>query len=350
MKDAMMVLDSQSRIVDLNPAAAALLRQPADEVVGKRPTEVRPSWEPIVAEFRDTAAAQAEIHTGDGGSPHWYELRISPLSDRRGRHTGRLVVLHDITQRKQAEAERERLIADLDLYAHTVAHDLKNPLSLIAGYANLLQEDLDEMPPEEVQEALDVIMRTTFKMTDIVNALLVLASTRRLDEVEMEPLDTAAILLDVQERLAHAIAELQAVLVMPGKWPQALGVGLWVEEVWVNYISNAIKYGGTPPRIELGAEPQTDGMVRFWVRDNGHGVAPEMRDLLFVEFTRLDTRRTEGHGLGLSIVKRIVEKLGGEVGVDSVAGQGSLFYFTLPAAPPDETAPEPDRAVIAPAG
>lgn len=350
MKDAMMVLDSQSRIVDLNPAAAALLRQPADEVVGKRPTEVRPSWEPIVAEFRDTAAAQAEIHTGDGGSPHWYELRISPLSDRRGRHTGRLVVLHDITQRKQAEAERERLIADLDSYAHTVAHDLKNPLSLIAGYANLLQEDIEVMPPEEVQEALDVILRTAFKMTDIVNALLVLASTRRLDEVEVEPLDMAAILLDVQERLAHAIAESQAMLVMPGEWPLALGVGLWVEEVWVNYISNAIKYGGTPPRVELGAELQESGMVRFWVRDNGHGVDPKMRDLLFVEFTRLDTRRTEGHGLGLSIVKRIVEKLGGEVGVDSVAGQGSLFYFTLPAAPPDETAPEPDRAVIAPAG
>lgn len=206
------------------------------------------------------------------------------------------------------------------------------------------------MPPEEVQEALDVILRTAFKMTDIVNALLVLASTRRLDEVEVEPLDMAAILLDVQERLAHAIAESQAMLVMPGEWPLALGVGLWVEEVWVNYISNAIKYGGTPPRVELGAELQESGMVRFWVRDNGHGVDPKMRDLLFVEFTRLDTRRTEGHGLGLSIVKRIVEKLGGEVGVDSVAGQGSLFYFTLPAAPPDTAAPQPDRAIIAPAG
>ncbi|HOA25007.1 MAG TPA: histidine kinase N-terminal 7TM domain-containing protein [Aggregatilineales bacterium] len=350
MNDAMMVLDSQSRIVDLNPAAVALLRRPADEVVGKRPTEVRPSWEPIVSEFRDAASAQAEIITGDETSPRWYELRISPLSDRRGRYTGRLVVLHDITQRKQAEAERERLIADLDSYAHTVAHDLKNPLSLIAGYANLLQEDIEVMPPEEVQEALDVILRTAFKMTDIVNALLVLASTRRLDEVEVEPLDMAAILLDVQERLAHAIAESQAMLVMPGEWPLALGVGLWVEEVWVNYISNAIKYGGTPPRVELGAELQESGMVRFWVRDNGHGVDPKMRDLLFVEFTRLDTRRTEGHGLGLSIVKRIVEKLGGEVGVDSVAGQGSLFYFTLPAAPPDTAAPQPDRAIIAPAG
>ena len=141
------------------------------------------------------------------------------------------------------------------------------------------------MPPEEVQEALDVILRTAFKMTDIVNALLVLASTRRLDEVEVEPLDMAAILLDVQERLAHAIAESQAMLVMPGEWPLALGVGLWVEEVWVNYISNAIKYGGTPPRVELGAELQESGMVRFWVRDNGHGVDPKMRDLLFVEFT-----------------------------------------------------------------
>src|SRR5690606_9544045 len=143
---------------------------------------------------------------------------------RRGRDSVLLVVLLDITLRKSAEVERERLIADLDSYAHAVAHDLKNPLSLIAGYANLLQEDIEVMPPEEVQEALDVILRTAFKMTDIVNALLVLASTRRLDEVEVEPLDMAAILLDVQERLAHAIAESQAMLVMPGEWALELGL------------------------------------------------------------------------------------------------------------------------------
>jgi signal transduction histidine kinase len=105
-----------------------------------------------------------------------------------------------------------------------------------------------------------------------------------------------------------------------------------VEEVWANYISNAIKYGGKPPRIELGAGPQPNGTVRFWVRDNGHGLSIEDQRRLFGEFSRLSEGQVEGHGLGLSIVRRIVTKLGGEVGVESQIGQGSMFYFTLPAA------------------
>jgi two-component system sensor histidine kinase/response regulator len=114
-------------------------------------------------------------------------------------------------------------------------------------------------------------------------------------------------------------------------WPGASGYGPWVEEVWVNYLSNAIKYGGKPPHVELGAELQTNNMVCFWVRDNGPGIPPEARARLFTPFTRLDQVRTQGHGLGLSIVRRIVEKLGGQVGVTSASGQGSAFSFTLPA-------------------
>jgi len=84
--------------------------------------------------------------------------------------------------------------------------------------------------------------------------------------------------------------------------------------------------------VQLGAEAQPDGMVRFWVRDNGHGLSPEEQARLFTPFTRLDQARAKGHGLGLSIVRRIVEKLGGQVGVESLVGQGSSFFFTLPGA------------------
>jgi two-component system sensor histidine kinase/response regulator len=121
-----------------------------------------------------------------------------------------------------------------------------------------------------------------------------------------------------------------------------VGHGPWIEEVWANYISNALKYGGSPPRIELGADPPppsppsggTEGearMVRFWVRDNGPGLTPEEQARLFTPFTRLEQVRAKGHGLGLSIVRRIVEKLGGQVGVESEVGQSSTFSFTLPA-------------------
>ena len=99
--------------------------------------------------------------------------------------------------------------------------------------------------------------------------------------------------------------------------------------LWVSYLSNAIKYGGQPPRVELGATVQADGMVRFWVRDDGPGLTPEEQARLFIPFTRLDQVRAKGHGLGLSIARRIVEKLDGQVGVESEVGQGSVFSFTL---------------------
>ncbi len=117
---------------------------------------------------------------------------------------------------------------------------------------------------------------------------------------------------------------------LPDTWPVALGYAPWIEEVWANYMSNAIKYGGQPPRLELGATRQVDDMIRFWVRDNGPGLTPEDQEALFTPFTRLDQVRATGHGLGLSIARRIVENLDGQVGVESEPDQGSLFYFTLP--------------------
>jgi signal transduction histidine kinase len=182
----------------------------------------------------------------------------------------------------------------------------------------------------------------------------------REEEAYVAPLDMAQVIQDVERRLAQVAQETQAQIVKPAAWPEALGHAPWVEEVWANYLSNAMVYGGLPPRIELGAEelePIVDpavlaggsdeqdlalppGMVRFWVRDNGDGIDPEFHADLFLPFS---TRHSEngknerrGHGLGLSIVKRIVEKLGGSVGVESSGkpGEGSLFYFTLPAAPP----------------
>jgi signal transduction histidine kinase len=110
----------------------------------------------------------------------------------------------------------------------------------------------------------------------------------------------------------------------------AVGHGAWIEEIWVNYISNAVKYGGTPPHIELGATPG-NGSVTFWVRDNGTGIPADKVNQLFKPFTRLDEARAKGYGLGLSIVKIIADRLGGEVGVLGNPDGGSTFFFTLPA-------------------
>ncbi len=237
---------------------------------------------------------------------------------------------------------------ELDAFAHTVAHDLKNPLNLIIGYTEVLKEDCITMSRLDLQSRLRKLAQHGYKMNDIVDELLLLAGIRQI-EVELEPLDMTGVVREALERLSLLIEEHQAEIILPDTWPVALGYAPWVEEVLVNYLSNAFKYGGRPPRVELGAdqtitrpgahilagaEGRTDrSMIRFWVCDNGLGLTAAEQARLFTPFTRLEQVRTKGHGLGLSIVRRIVEKLGGDVGVESQVGHGSMFFFTLAGAP-----------------
>lgn len=233
------------------------------------------------------------------------------------------------------DVELEASNAELDAFAHTVAHDLKTPLTILIGFSDLLGQRVPRWSPEQVSEATDRISRAGRKMTDIIHELLLLASVRKIEEITMALLDMAAIVAEVQARLAGMFAEYEGTLTLPETWPVAIGYAPWIEEVWANYISNALKYGGTPPQVVLGAERvQIEGaaQVRFWVKDNGPGLTEAEQAQLFTQFTRLHTARTAGHGLGLSIVQRIVAKLGGAVGVASAPGAGSRFYFTLPAA------------------
>lgn len=226
--------------------------------------------------------------------------------------------------------EREQLITELDAFSHMVAHDLKNPLYSMIGFAEMIDENWQRMSTEKIGDGLREIVRSGYKMQNIIDALLLLASVRR-QEVETHPLHMSLIIAEVRARLVYMVEEFGAQISAPQKWPVACGYAPWVEEVWINYLSNAIKYGGDPPCIQVGAEAGLEGTVRFWVRDNGRGLTAEEQDQLFTPFTRLNQVQVKGHGLGLSIVRRIVEKLGGQVGVESKVGEGSLFYFTLPA-------------------
>ncbi len=231
---------------------------------------------------------------------------------------------------RQRTVELQSRNEELDAFAHTVAHDLKNPLNSLIGFAHFLRQKFTQMSEQEVLGDLQMIAHSGQKMNTIIDELLILASVRQMEKVKMEPLDMARIVADAQERLSEMIAEHQAEIVVSDDWPVVLGRGQWVEEVWVNYVSNALKYGGRPPRVELGATEQEDGTARFWVCDNGPGLTPEEQSQLFVPFTRLDQARAKGHGLGLSIVRRIVEKMGGQVGVESQVEQGTVFAFVLP--------------------
>ena len=231
---------------------------------------------------------------------------------------------------RQRTIELEERNAELDAFAHTVAHDLKNPLTSLLGFSDLLESRLSKMSEEAVCYNLQFIGQSGRKIESIINELLLLSSVRAMEEIEIESLDMTYLVTEAQERLAYMIDEHQPEIILPDHWPVAQGYAAWIEDVWTNYLSNAIKYGGRPPRIELGATPQPDGFVRFWVRDNGSGLSAEQQSRLFSPFERLGQVRAKGHGLGLSIVLRIVEKLGGQVGAESEVGLGSEFFFTLP--------------------
>lgn len=247
----------------------------------------------------------------------------------------------EIIEREKAEealrqyaAELQTRNEELDAFAHSVAHNLKNPLGALTGIADVIVSEYAMHIPDYLQTSLNAIARSGRKATNIVEELLVLASVHKRD-VELIPLDMEEIVEEVQERLVDMIRDKQAEIILPASWPVALGHAPWIEEVWINYISNAIKYGGQPPCIELGATTQPDSTIRFWVKDNGRGLTAAEQEKLFTPFTRLSKTRAKGHGLGLSIVRSIVEKLGGIVEVESqgIPGQGSTFSFVLASAP-----------------
>ncbi len=247
-------------------------------------------------------------------------------------------IVIDITDRKRAEAEREQLISELDAFGHTVAHDLKNPLNIVVAYARMLEEDIDHLLPEQRLRYMREISNGGNKMMSIIDELLLLAQMRQSDVVA-EPLDMLMIVASVCSHMEPMVKEYEGELIVGENWPPALGYAPWIEEVWVNYMSNALKYGGSPPVVELGANSLDSGYVRYWVRDNGDGLSPEKQAQLFQPFNRLERLNTKGYGLGLSIVERIVGRLGGEVGVESTPGEGSLFYFDLPGVSSDNSHP-----------
>lgn len=218
---------------------------------------------------------------------------------------------------------------ELDQFAHTVAHQVQGLLGQIIGYGSYLEMVYQEVLDDEGQTVLKRILQSSHKMNNILNEILLLANVNR-DDIQVFPLDMQRLVAEACKRLALDIDEYRAIIYQPERWLEAQGYAPWIEEVWVNYISNALKYGGQPPVLHLGATDLRNGMVRFWVRDNGVGLTEAEQSRLFIPHTRLHQHRARGEGLGLSIVRRIVEKCGGLVGVESVVGQGSTFWFALP--------------------
>lgn len=218
---------------------------------------------------------------------------------------------------------------ELKAYASTVAHDLKVPLNVMVLISHLIT-DHPNLTQADLKKHLQQLTTTIYKMDTIIDNLLLFAKVSST-EAPLEHVDMSGVLENVLERLSYLIREHQVQVDIPSSWPVAIGYGPWIEEVWANYFSNAIKYGGKPPRVELGASPQPDGRVRYWMRDNGPGLSASDQARLFNAYSQVEPVHSSGNGLGLSIARRIVEKMGGQTGCESEPGKGSLFFFTLQA-------------------
>lgn len=230
--------------------------------------------------------------------------------------------------RRELQEQNDQLQA----FSYAVAHDLKNPLGAIVLGAEDLQEELAQRKIEGLEEWIDGILTSSRKGIDIIDALLLLSRVSVSTEVEFSTFSPESAVQSALQQLEETISHSSAIIHLPSEWPRIQSYPPWVEQVLVNYISNALKYGGRPPEIHIQCETR-DEKVRISVRDNGPGLSPEEQSLLFIPFSRLHKERASGHGLGLSIVQKIVHRLGGVAGVESEPGKGSLFFISLPVSP-----------------
>ena len=221
--------------------------------------------------------------------------------------------------------------AELEAYGHTIAHSLKTPLAAANRFLDILYKFKADNLSDEQKHLLHQAISALALTGEVVDALLLL-STVSQQSVDAQPLDMGRLVGHALSQLTDLQTRTQASVRVPRAWPRAVGYAPWVGEVWLNLLSNALKYGGSPPHLELDASA-AGSHARFWVNDNGKRLSEDERTLVFLPFTRLQQDRAAGHGLGLTTVQRIVSKLGGEVWAGAApGGRGNQFGFTLPAA------------------
>ncbi len=341
MSDAIIVLNAENRVVDINPAAEALTGIQASDAMGKPVRVAFPRVPELLNRYRDAPEAQDELEFAQGDDKIYLDMRLSSIYNRSGKMTGRVIVLRDITLSKQAEetirqyaAELEASNNELDAFSHTVAHDLKAPIGIIMGYTHILQqhEQLDPTVTKYVQN----IEKAAGRMENMITGLLLLARLRNISDM-VTPVDMTKAARGAAERFQGQMEQRGIRLEVMEPMPEALGHDVWLEEVFANLIGNAVKYiGRENPAPCISVQGTRQGaLVRYEVQDNGMGISEENQAKLFDMFSRFHTQEATGAGLGLSIFLRIVTRLKGEVGVESQPGAGSTFWFTLPAAADD---------------
>jgi PAS domain S-box-containing protein len=291
------------------------------------------------------------LQSAPGAPPVEHSLNFiyQPIRDVDGTITGIFVHAVDVTEqvraRREVEQKAEELARlaraletsnrELDQFAYVASHDLKAPLRGIANLSQWIEDDLADRFTEESHEHMRLLRGRVHRMEALIDGILQYSRAGRTHD-QPERVDTAALVDDVVDLLAPA-QEVQ-VVVHP-EMPVLVTERLPLQQVFLNLVGNAVKYGGPHARVDVSARVE-GGVWEFTVRDDGPGIAPEYHERIFAIFQTLQARdKVEGTGIGLSIVKKLVESRGGRVRVESAAGRGAAFHFQWPAHPVEASEP-----------
>ena len=342
VNDAIIASDAQFRLTAWNAAAESLYGWKAEEVIGRNGLEiVRTEWPEGDADEMRRTIAETGLWRGEAaqmrkdGTRFPVEVSSIVLYDNGGRVAGYISVNRDITERKRAEEELHRLLeelkysnSELEQFAYIASHDLQEPLRMVSSYVQLLarryQGKLDSDADEFIAFAVDGAKR----MQNLINDLLAYSRVG----TRGHPL----VAISCEEALKEALANLQFAIGESGATitheplPEVNGDPTQLFQLFQNLLSNAIKFRGSEsPRIQVQVQQEGAEWV-FRVCDNGIGLDPKFADRIFVIFQRLHQRDVyPGTGIGLAICKRIVQRHGGRIWVESQPGEGATFYFTM---------------------
>jgi two-component system sensor kinase FixL len=270
-----------------------------------------------------------------GGGERWVSHSWSPIV-KDGEVWQVVSAVNDITWRKNAETALQRSMGELEQtnkelndFTHIVSHDLKAPLMTIESFSSFLLEDYGDRLGDAGQDYLSRVMTASQRMVALIDGLLTLSRVGRKHTGYTE-VDVGRLVGEVLEDLGGQLDASGAVVTV-GEMPVVVAQAVWMKQLLGNLVGNAIKFNESkPPRVEVGYRDAGDHHL-FTVTDNGIGIPESQRHLLFRVFSRVPTEKHyPGTGAGLSICRKIVESMGGEIGVEGKEGFGSTFWFTLP--------------------
>ena len=255
----------------------------------------------------------------------------APFPAEHGQSRGSVVVIVDISERKQMETALRRANAALEQFAYAAAHDLQEPARNVGIYTQLLARNYQGKFDAQGDEFLRLSMDSARRMQNLIQDLL--SFTRSTDDSDgSEPLCDGTVAMEIVIQNLRTAIEVSDAEITFDALPQVAVRQTQLVQLLQNLVANSLKYSGLErPKVHVSAQRQGRDW-RFTVRDNGQGIAPEHHERIFKVFKRLHSREIPGTGIGLAICERIVTHYGGRIWVESEQGKGAAFHFTLPAA------------------